>query len=71
MGIISQSGFDAIDNNGDGSLDFEELNTILCDIANQMKIPAPTEVDIKAVLEELDGDDDGEVSKEEFEDMIM
>ena len=36
-----------------------------------MKIHAPTDNDIYAVLSELDQDDDSQVSKEEFEFLII
>ena len=35
-----------------------------------MSITPPTEIDIEAVLNELDQDGDNEVSKEEFETLI-
>ena len=50
MQTISQMAFDAVDTNGDSSLDFTELSTILNDIAKKMNIPPPTDIDIKAVL---------------------
>ena len=69
--IVSDLAFDAVDKSGDGSLDKEELGTVLKKVATKMGVTPPTETDVKAVLDELDEDNDNEVSKDEFEHLIV
>ena len=66
MGIITDMAFDAVDADGSCSLDGEELLDITQAVAVEMKINPPGENDIFEVLEQLDADNDGEVSKTEF-----
>ena len=52
--IISDMAFDAVDQDGNGSLDLQELGIVLRSVAKQMRLNAPTDNDIAAVLGELD-----------------
>ena len=63
--------FDAVDKSGDGELDKDELGDVLKKVAIKMKVTPPTETDVKAVLDELDEDNDAMVSKDEFEHLIV
>ena len=63
--------FDAVDQDGNGSLDLQELGIVLRSVAKEMKLNAPTDNDIVAVLGELDQDNDNHVSKDEFEFLII
>ena len=66
MGVITDMAFDAVDADGSKSLDQEELLEITQAVAIEMRINPPGENDIFEVLEQLDQDNDGEVSKSEF-----
>ena len=63
--------FEAVDVDNSDTLDKPELSTILKSVANAMKIPAPTDNDVDAVLSELDADQNEGVSAVQFEDLIM
>ena len=69
--IISDLAFEAVDDDLSGQLDMDELATVLRDTANAMKISPPTENDILAVLDELDQDNDRQVSKDEFQFLVV
>ena len=71
ISIISNMAFDAIDVDESGQIDSEELGDVLRDVARQMGIPQPSENDLGAVLYELDQDGDNQVSREEFEFLII
>lgn len=69
--IVSDLAFDAVDIDGNGSLDKDELTEVMRNVAGEMKVKAPTDGDIDAVLRELDEDFDGIVSKDEFMALII
>ena len=50
--------FDAVDENGDGSLDKQELSKVMRNVAEEMRVKPPTDGDIEAVIRELDQDCD-------------
>ena len=52
--IISDMAFDAVDSDGNGTLDLAELSIVLRNVAKEMKLNPPTDNDIVAVLDELD-----------------
>lgn len=51
--------FDALDEDGSGQLDDTEIALIMQQVADSMGVPAPTDEDIIAILQELDDDFDG------------
>ncbi len=63
--------FDAIDTDVSGQIDSKELGTVLRDVAAKMGIHQPTDNDLAAILFELDQDGDDQVSKDEFEFLII
>lgn len=63
--------FDAVDDDGSGQLNQEELGAIMSTVALKMGVTPPTTADLSIILEELDDDFDGQVSKEEFLSLIM
>ena len=67
---ISDMAFDAVDKDGNGNLDLEELGDILKETARDLGLKQPTENENAAVLAVLDQDDDHVVSKPEFEFLI-
>ena len=69
--VVSDMAFEAVDDNDSNLIDKDELGITLKSVAKQMGINAPSENDIVAVLGELDQDGDAEVSKDEFEYLIV
>ena len=63
--------FDAVDLDENGNLDKFELSQIMKEVANDMRVKAPTENDIEDILDELDEDGDHSVDKEEFVKLIV
>ena len=63
--------FDAVDEDMSGNLDLGELSTVLRSVAKEMRLNPPADNDIIAVLAELDQDNDSQVSKDEFEYLII
>ena len=62
--------FDAMDIDGSGGLDIDELKVVMDRVADQLEIEGPTQEDLENILQELDEDFDGIVSKDEFFDLI-
>ena len=56
--IISDMAFDAVDDDGSGELDLDELSKVLRSVAKEMRLNPPTDNDIIAVLAELDQNND-------------
>ena len=63
--------FDAIDSSEDGQLQKEELGEVLRDISVKMGLHSPTDADLAYILHEMDQDDDGQVSRDEFAFLII
>ena len=71
ISIVTDMAFEAVDADGSGQLDKQELGEVLRDVARQMNINPPSDNDVAAVLQELDQDDDAQVSKDEFVHLIL
>lgn len=69
--VVSDLAFDAVDDDGSGQLDQEEIGMIMKTVAQNMGVTPPTQADLAAILVELDEDFDGLVSKDEFLQLIM
>ena len=52
------------------SLDQDELNIIIREVAKEMRVKPPTDNDIESILQELDEDGSNEIDKEEFVKLI-
>ena len=52
------------------SLDQDELNIIIREVAKEMRVKPPTDNDIESILQELDEDGSNEINKEEFVKLI-
>ena len=61
--VVSDMAFDAMDADGSGGLDISELEVIMEKVAEQLGIVGPTSDDLETMLEQLDDDYDGIVSK--------
>ena len=68
---ITDLAFSAVDINGDGGLDSDELGEVMRTVASLMKVTSPTKEDIASIMKELDKDNDREVSKEEIYQLII
>ena len=68
---VADLAFDAVDTDKSNSLEKEELQAVMKEVANEMQVTAPSEADIISILNELDDDFDGSVSKEEFLQLII
>lgn len=71
LNIVTDMAFVAVDDDGSGQLDKTELGTVLKEVALKMGITPPSDNDVQAVLQELDQDDDAQVSKDEFVHLII
>ena len=69
--LIADMAFDVLDVDQSGQLDEEEITGIMKEVANNMKVDPPTSEDISTILQELDEDFDGQVSKDEFNSLIQ
>ena len=69
--IISDMAFDAVDEDMSGELDLDELGKVLRSVAKEMRLNPPTDNDIIQVLAELDQNNDQQVSKDEFEYLLI
>ena len=56
--IVSDLAFDAVDLDSSGFLEKDELSEVMKQVAGEMRVKPPTDGDIDAVLNELDGDMD-------------
>ena len=71
INIVTDMAFEAVDADGSGELDKFELGAVLRDVAKVMNINPPSDNDVVAVLQELDQDDNQNVSKDEFVHLIL
>ena len=70
ISLVSDAAFDAVDVDGSGFLEREDLSTVMKNVALDMKVKPPTEAEVEALLKELDEDFDDKVSKAEFVKLI-
>ena len=62
--------FDVIDADKNGYLDSDELKTVMMNVAQDIGVDTPSENEVAEVLKELDEDENGEISVDEFEVLI-
>ncbi len=67
---IAKRAFDLVDIDNNEKIDENELKKILAQISIEMGEEAPTEEDVKEVLEHLDEDNNGTIDLKEFEAII-
>ena len=68
---VTDLAFTAVDANNSGDLDHQELNDVMKEVANEMKVTPPTKDDILAVLEQLDENNDNSVNQDEFFELVI
>lgn len=54
INIVTDLAFEAVDDDGSGNLDKQELGVVLKEVAIKMGITPPSDNDVQAVLQELD-----------------
>ena len=69
--VITDLAFDAVDEDGSGGLDQEELYTIMGQVSIQMGVTPPTPDDLQEILMQLDDNFDGVIDKREFHSLTM
>lgn len=62
----AKKGYNDVDVNKNGLIDFEEVEAILCNFAKANNIPKPTKSAVEEVFKSLDKDSSGKVDFEEF-----
>jgi Ca2+-binding EF-hand superfamily protein len=67
---VAQMAFDAVDVDKSGQIDSTELHTALTEMAKDLGFDAPSADEVKAVLGELDSDNSGKLSFDEFKTFI-
>ncbi|CAG9321634.1 unnamed protein product [Blepharisma stoltei] len=67
---IAKAAFDAVDADQSGFIDEPELRTVMCSVAGDIGMDAPTDSDVRDVLRELDTNRDGRISLDEFKVLI-
>jgi Ca2+-binding EF-hand superfamily protein len=68
--MVSDGAFEAVDTDKSGELERDELQAVLKNVAFDMSVKMPTDGDVDAVLRQVDNDGDGNVSKDEFYELI-
>jgi len=63
---FAKTAFHAVDADENGSIDIEELEEMMKDIASDLDISAPTKHEVMEVMENIDEDQSGTIDFEEF-----
>lgn len=63
---IAKQGYEEVDTNKSGLIDFEEIGAILKNFAKLNGLPAPSKADIEGVFKKLDKDANGKIDFPEF-----
>ena len=67
FGKFSQSFFEKADKDENGLVDKKELEKVLHDLTEQMKIPKPTKEELEEILSKYDTDKSGNLDRKEFD----
>lgn len=67
---LSNALFDEIDQDGSGFIDIRELYGAMVKFAKSMRIPQPTEDEVRTTYRSLDVNQDGQVSRKEFLELL-
>lgn len=62
----SKNAFFSLDNNKNGLLDFEEVESLLNSFSKQNNLPKPSKKEVESVFISLDVNKDGKINYEEF-----
>ncbi|KAL4445937.1 hypothetical protein ABPG74_010929 [Tetrahymena malaccensis] len=67
---ITEAAFKAVDTDGSGYLERNELEKVMINVAIDIGVEKPSKEEVEEVLKELDEDGDGKLSQEEFQVLI-
>eukprot|EP00825_Cyclidium_porcatum_P007961 TRINITY_DN1399_c0_g1_i3.p1 TRINITY_DN1399_c0_g1~~TRINITY_DN1399_c0_g1_i3.p1 ORF type:complete len:102 (+),score=35.93 TRINITY_DN1399_c0_g1_i3:235-540(+) len=67
---ITKTAFDAVDNDGSGFLELNELENVMKTVAKDVGASEPTTEEVKEIMKELDTNGDQKISLEEFQVLI-
>ena len=67
---VAKVAFDSVDVNHSGTIDSQELEKVMIQIATDMGAEAPTKDDVAEVLDHLDKDKSGQIDFNEFQILI-
>lgn len=63
---ITEAAFKAVDIDGSGYLERNELEDVMINVAIDIGVEKPTKDEVEEVLKELDENGDGKLSQDEF-----
>lgn len=63
---ITEAAFKAVDSDGSGYLERNELEKVMINVATDLGVDSPSKDEVEEVLRELDEDGDGKLSLDEF-----
>ena len=69
--MLTNMAFEAVDTDGNGTIDTDELFETMNDVAKHLNLAAPNKDDIERFMEELDQNNDELVDKDEFEYLVI
>ncbi|EGR31585.1 hypothetical protein IMG5_106370 [Ichthyophthirius multifiliis] len=67
---VTETAFKAVDIDGSGYLEKNELEQVMINVASDIGVEKPTKEEVDEVLKELDENGDGKLSMEEFQVLI-
>lgn len=67
---ITEAAFKAVDTDGSGFLERNELEQVMINVAVDIGVEKPTKEEVEEVLKELDENGDGKLSQQEFQVLI-
>jgi len=68
---VTKAAFDSVDADKSGFLEINELEEVMKSVAKDIGIDSPSQNEVKDVLSELDTNNDGKLSLEEFKTLIV
>ena len=63
---LAKQGYEEVDKNKNGSLDFNEIKSILVNFAQRSSLMPPTNAEVEQVYKQLDMDKNGKIDFTEF-----
>lgn len=67
---ITKAAFDSVDTDGSGAIEENELKQVMQAVASDIGMSEPSDSDVSEVMKELDVNNDGKISLDEFKVLI-
>mmetsp|Transcript_20442 Transcript_20442/g.38268 ORF Transcript_20442/g.38268 Transcript_20442/m.38268 type:complete len:96 (-) Transcript_20442:7925-8212(-) len=67
---VVKAAFESVDTDGSGYIDAPELKKVMSSVAGDIGMPEPSDADVLEVMQELDANNDGKISEDEFKVLI-